>query len=64
MLHWMPHGGARERGRPATRWEEDLKVFTASKGAKWYTLAHDRRKWEGFEEEFIRERYEKLDAAK
>ncbi len=53
MLYWLPHSGARERGRPATRWEDDLKEFAAIKGAKWYTLAKDRGVWDGFEEEFV-----------
>ena len=25
MLYWVPHGGERRRGRPATRWEDALE---------------------------------------
>ena len=28
MLHWIPHGGERSRGRPATRWEDELEDFS------------------------------------
>ena len=53
MLHWLPHGGERRRGRPATRWDDDLKVFADSKGATWYKLAENRDAWDGLEEEFL-----------
>ena len=53
MLYWLPHGGERRRGRPATRWEDVLKAFAASRGAKWETWAADRSVWDTLEQDFV-----------
>ena len=53
MLHWIPHGGERRRGRPATRWEDELEQFAKSQGLKWETCALDRNLWAALEEKFI-----------
>ena len=53
MLHWIPYNGERRRGRPATRWDDDLKAFADFKGTKWTDLAKNRDMWGALEQEFI-----------
>ena len=53
MLHWVPCKGERRRGRPATRWEDDLVAFAAARGAKWEVWATDRGIWDDLEEQFV-----------
>ena len=45
MLHWIPHGGERRRGRPATRWEDALEAYAQEHGQKWETWAEDNNEW-------------------
>ena len=45
MLHWIPHGGERRRGRPATRWEDALEAYAQEHGQKWETWAEDNNAW-------------------
>ena len=45
MLHWVPHGGGRRRGRPATRWEDALEAYAREHGQKWETWAEDNNAW-------------------
>ena len=45
MLHWVPHGGERRRGRPATRWEDALEASAQEHGQKWETWAEDNNAW-------------------
>ena len=52
MLHWIPHGGERRRGRPATRWGDDLEAFAKSQGAKWEDCAKDKELWQDLEPKF------------
>ncbi|GBP76822.1 Retrovirus-related Pol polyprotein from type-1 retrotransposable element R2 [Eumeta japonica] len=50
VTQWRgPPGKMRRRGRPLTRWEEDLK---RSAGSDWYSIAQDRQKWTSLEEAF------------
>ncbi len=53
MLHWIPVGGERSRGRPATRWEDELKEFAKSLGKKWEDCAADRGLWGSLEASFV-----------
>ena len=48
MVNWIPHGGEREPGRPATRWEDPLDSFAKSRGFKWQEVARDRRAWDSW----------------
>ena len=52
-LHWIPIKGERARGRPATRWEDDLTKFAASRDAKWEVWAKDRGMWDYLEAEYV-----------
>ena len=45
MLHWIPHGGERRRGRPATRWEDASEAYAQEHGQKWETWAEDNNAW-------------------
>ena len=52
MLHWLPHGGERSRGRPATRWEDELEDFFKARGMRWEDCAQDREAWGQLEQSF------------
>ena len=52
MLHWIPHGGERRRGRPATRWEDELEDFFKARGMRWEDCAEDRDAWWRLEQSF------------
>ena len=53
VVNWIPHGGERARGRPATRWEDALDSFAKTKGFKWQDAARDRRAWDSWEPAFV-----------
>ena len=40
ILHWIPYGGERRRGRPATRWEDSLEAY-----ARHLVSTHPSRKF-------------------
>ena len=50
---WIPFGGDRRRGRPATRWEDELVKFAAPRGQKWEECALDRMLWQSLEADFL-----------
>ena len=50
---WMALGGGRKRGRPATRWEDELEKFAAARGQKWEECALDLILWESSEADFL-----------
>ena len=52
-VHWIPYNGELRRGRPATRWDDDLKAFADFKGTKWTDLAKNRDMWGALEQEFM-----------
>ena len=54
MLHWIPHGGERRRGRPATRWEDALEAYAREQGQKWETWAEDNNAWRTEEARFAK----------
>lgn len=49
VTSWKGPPGKRRRGRPYTRWEDDIKRIT---GPKWQQIAQDREKWKALEEAF------------
>lgn len=53
ILHWIPHGGERRRGRPATRWEDALEAYAAENGGKWEVWAENNDVWKTWEKGFI-----------
>ena len=53
ILHWIPHGGERRRGRPATRWEDALEKYAAENGARWEDWAGDNDVWKLWGKGFI-----------
>ena len=57
-MHWIPRGGERRRGRPATRWEDALEDYARGEGLRWESWAkeseEDRYAWMRREEGFIK----------
>ena len=53
ILHWIPYGGERRRGRPATRWEDSLEAYAREYGSKWEFLAEDRGVWSAWEGGYV-----------
>lgn len=49
LTSWQGPAGIRKRGRPTTRWENDLIKIA---GKHWKTKAKDRDKWKNLEEAF------------
>ena len=51
ILRWKPDGGrGRQRGRPKTRWEDDISALA---GGDWVEVAKDEQLWEALQEGFI-----------
>lgn len=46
---WEGPQGKRRRGRPLTRWEDEIKRIA---GPNWSQIAKDREKWSSLEEAF------------
>ena len=44
LTTWIPHRGKRKRGRPKTRWADEL---TTNFGTNWMRKATDRTNWKG-----------------
>ncbi|CAH2234106.1 jg1185 [Pararge aegeria aegeria] len=44
--------GKRYRGRPCTRWDDDIKKIA---GPQWIQIAQDRERWQVLEEAFTEE---------
>lgn len=51
VTYWSGPTGKRSRGRPLTRWEDDLR---RTAGANWIDVAQDRDAWASLEEAFTR----------
>lgn len=49
VTFWKGPPGKRRRGRPLTRWEEDI---ARTAGSNWKQIAQDRDKWASLEEAF------------
>ena len=47
---WQPRTGKRSRGRPPTRWRDDI---TKIGGTTWSRAAADRRGWKALSEGYI-----------
>ena len=54
-MHWIPYGGERRRGRPATRWEDSLEAYAREYASKWEVLAQARDIWSAWEEALFKE---------
>ena len=56
LLLWEPLAGKRRVGRPAMRWEEDIRKFvkeeTGVDGSGWILLAQEREDWKELEDRF------------
>lgn len=50
ILHWRPYLGKRKRGRPPTRWTNDLKLTA---GLNWTREAQDRDRWNAMGEAYV-----------
>lgn len=50
ILHWRPYLGKRKRGRPSTRWTNDLKLTA---GLNWTREAQDRDRWYAMGEAYV-----------
>ena len=46
---WRGPAGLRKKGRPITRWKDDI---VKEAGKKWITTAKNREKWQSLEEAF------------
>lgn len=51
LLEWRPRADRRGRGRPPTRWTDDLKRITTN----WMQSAQDRRQWAEIGEAYIQQ---------
>ena len=49
---WRPDTGGRKRGRPRTRWEDEVKKMG---GEKWWEEAEDREEWKTMGEAFVQQ---------
>ncbi|KAJ8705237.1 hypothetical protein PYW07_011064 [Mythimna separata] len=49
VTSWKGPPGKRYRGRPFTRWDDDIKKIA---GPEWQQIAQDREKWKALEEAF------------
>ena len=50
ITEWIPHGNKRPRGRPRTRWCDDLIQYV---GPTWSHIARDRKLWRACREGFL-----------
>ena len=53
IVHWLPNGGQRRRGRPTTRWEDALESFAKRSGFRWEKEALDQNDWKRWEATFV-----------
>ena len=44
LTSWYPHWGKRTRGRPSTRWSDELRKTV---GSDWPVKTKDRNSWKG-----------------
>jgi len=52
ILEWRPRQDAlRNRGRPPTRWSDDLKRFRGN----WIQVAQDREEWKDLREAYVQQ---------
>ena len=52
VMEWQPRQSQRPRGRPPTRWSDDI---AAKAGPNWRQAAQDRETWRGLEEAYVQE---------
>lgn len=49
LIEWRPREDKRSRGRPPTRWSDDVRRIAGN----WINKAQDRKKWKNLEEAYI-----------
>lgn len=52
IVQWRPRQHPRTRGRPPTRWRDDI---IAKAGSRWMTIAENRQHWKQMEEAYVQE---------
>ena len=52
LTEWQPGTGRRRRGRQKRRWRDDITIYI---GTTWARTAQDRRRWQLFEVDYIRQ---------
>ena len=52
VINWIPENGFRSRGRPRTRWHDEIKEFA---GDDWSNQAQDREKWKKMGLSFVQQ---------
>ena len=50
VTEWEPRNGTRARGRPMTRWRDEIRKFA---GLGWNRLTSDRKEWKRLREAFV-----------
>ena len=51
ILEWKPRNTTRNRGRPPTRWTDDIKRCAGN----WLSVAQDRRRWREIGEAYVQQ---------
>lgn len=57
LLEWRPRADTRNRGRPPTRWTDDIRRMTTN----WMQSAQDRRQWAEMREAYIQQWMQRAD---
>lgn len=52
VVQWRPRQHSRKRGRPPTRWTDDIIKTT---GTRWELKARNRQRWKEMEEAYVQE---------
>ena len=50
LTNWLPHWGKRGRGRPSTRWSDELRMVA---GTDWYGKANNRENWKDLVKTYV-----------
>ena len=50
VTKWQPRDGNRSKGRPATRWRDEIRSFA---GKNWERLTENRKNWKALGEAYI-----------
>lgn len=52
VLEWRPRLGKRSVGRPATRWDDDIRRLA---GVSWMRVAENRERWRALGETYVQQ---------
>ena len=50
LTEWQPRDGKRSKGRPSTRWRDEIRAFA---GKEWSSKIIDRKQWKVMGEAFV-----------